>query len=201
MLGGTFDPIHQAHLIVAEEARVQLDLGEVIIIPTGTPWMKAGRSVTSGEHRLNMARLATSSNPFFKVSSMEVDRNGPSYTIDTLEALRKEYGDSVKLFFILGMDSIREFHRWKDPEKILNLANLVIVTRSGHNGFEIGSLNGISQGAGGRVVVIDGIAIDISGSALRKRLIEGQSIRYRVSDAVAEYIRKNGLYSREMLGA
>ena len=201
MLGGTFDPIHQAHLIVAEEVRVQLDLVEVIIIPTGTPWMKTGRSVTSGEHRLNMSRLASASNPFFKVSSMEVDRNGPSYTIDTLEALREQYGSSVKIFFILGMDSIREFHRWKDPEKILNLANLVIVTRPGHNGFEMGSLNTISEGADGRVVVIDGIAIDISGSALRNRVMEGESIRYRVADAVAEYILENGLYSGEMLGA
>ena len=194
MLGGTFDPIHLAHLIIAEEARVRLDLEEVVFIPTGEPWMKVGTPVSSGHHRLNMARLAIASNPFFRVSSMEVDRPGPSYTVDTLEALGAEYGEEVRFYFILGIDSIREFHRWKEPGRILELANLVTVTRPGYNEFDVASLDALAEGAEQRVEFLDGIAINIGGRELRHSVAEGKSILYRVCDQVARYISEHGLY-------
>ena len=120
-----------AHLIVAEEVRSRLELEEVVFVPTGEPWMKAGTPLSSSHHRLNMVRLAVSSNPFFRVSSVEIDRPGPSYTLDTLEALLAEYGEGVEIFFILGVDALTEFHRWKEPERILELAKLAVVSRPG----------------------------------------------------------------------
>jgi len=116
VLGGTFDPIHMAHLIVAEEVRSRLELEEVVFVPTGEPWMKAGTPLSSSHHRLNMVRLAVSSNPFFRVSSVEIDRPGPSYTLDTLEALLAEYGEGVEIFFFPPGGSLGPRRsRWGPP--------------------------------------------------------------------------------------
>ncbi|MFQ5860658.1 MAG: nicotinate-nucleotide adenylyltransferase, partial [Dehalococcoidia bacterium] len=136
LLGGTFDPIHLAHLLIAEEARVKLDLEEVVFVPTGEPWMKAGQPLSPGEHRLNMVRLATATNPFFRVSSVELDRPGPSYTVDTLEILRQEMGHEVEFCFLLGLDSLKSFHRWKEPARVLELCTLVAVARPGRDAFD-----------------------------------------------------------------
>ena len=116
VLGGTFDPIHLAHLIIAEEARVSLQLEEVVFVPAGEPWMKAGQPLSPAHHRFNMVRLAVSSNPFFRVSPIEIDRPGPTYTVDTLRSLVDEYEPGVELFFILGADAFSGFRRWKDPQ-------------------------------------------------------------------------------------
>ena len=131
VLGGTFDPIHLGHLIIAEETRDRLDLEEVCFVPARDPWMKAGQPLTSGHDRLSMARLAVEDNPFFRVSTLELERPGPSYTVDTLKALQKEYGPEAQLFFILGSDAFARFDEWKDPEGILGLATLVVVDRPG----------------------------------------------------------------------
>ena len=194
VLGGTFDPIHLAHLIVAEEARVSLGLEEVVFIPTGEPWLKAGLSVSQAQHRLNMVRLAIASNPFFRASSLEIDRPGPSYTIDTLEAIAAEIGNEAEIFFILGVDSLEQFLSWKEPVRVLELATLVAVSRPCYKKFDPFSLDQLFSGASQRVVALDGPSIDISGRELRRRVGQGLSIRYQVCGTVAHYIMEHGLY-------
>jgi nicotinate-nucleotide adenylyltransferase len=194
ILGGTFDPIHLGHLIVAEEARVRLGLEEVLFVPTGKPWMKEGTPVSEAKHRLNMARLAISANPFFRLSSMEIDRPGPSYTVDTLEALREDYGPEAELFFILGVDSLTGFHEWKEPKRILEMATLVAVTRPGYQIPETKVFNGALGGMKDRLKMLEGVRVEISGRDLRRRVKEGLSIRYRVCSAVGKYINDHGLY-------
>jgi nicotinate-nucleotide adenylyltransferase len=182
-------------VIIAEEARERLELEEVVFIPTGQPWMKADKHVTPAHHRLNMVRLATASNPYFRVSFMEVEREGPSYTVDTLEALRCEFGEVVELYFILGVDSLREFHRWKEPEKVLSLASLVVASRSGFDGGVISSFGERFSGVAESMVVLEGVQVEISARDLRCRAASGESLRYRLCDEVARYIVEHGLYA------
>ena len=118
VLGGTFDPVHLGHLIIAEEVREQLKLGRVLFVPSAHPWLKEERIITPAEHRVSMLRLALDSNPRFQISMVDVEREGPSYTVDTLSDLKHQFGDSTSFFFILGWDSLRDIHRWKDPDRI-----------------------------------------------------------------------------------
>ncbi|MBM3925481.1 MAG: nicotinate-nucleotide adenylyltransferase [SAR202 cluster bacterium] len=194
ILGGTFDPIHLGHLIVAEEARVRLGLEEVLFVPTGKPWMKEGTPVSEAKHRLNMARLAISTNPFFRLSAMEIERPGPSYTVDTLTVLREEYGPEAEMFFILGVDSLAGFHEWKEPRRILEMATLVAVTRPGYEVPQTKVFNGALGGMENRLKTLDGVRVEISGRDLRRRVKEGLSIRYRVCSPVGKYIYDHGLY-------
>ncbi|HEY3024042.1 MAG TPA: nicotinate-nucleotide adenylyltransferase, partial [Actinomycetota bacterium] len=124
-MGGTFDPIHHGHLLTAEEAAVQFGLDEVVFVPTGQPWMKEERDVSSPEHRYLMTVIATASNPRFFVSRLEVDREGPTYTVDTLRELREQRGGNVDLFFVTGADAVLEIFQWKDPDEILELAHFI----------------------------------------------------------------------------
>ncbi len=194
ILGGTFDPIHAAHLIVAEEARERLELEEVVFVPAGEPWMKAGEPVSPAHHRLNMVRLAIMSNPFFRISSADVEREGPCYTVDTLVEMEADYGEDARFFFILGVDSLKEFHRWKDPERILQLAVLAVVTRPEMSSVDPTLLDELRRGAAERVVTLDGIHIGISATDLRHRFAQGRSTRYLVCEQVARYIAEHGLY-------
>ena len=197
ILGGTFDPVHLGHLIVAEEARVRLRLDRVMFIPAGQPWLKEGQPVTSPKHRLRMVELAVASNPFFKVLASEIDRSGPTYTVDTLEELRRSLGEDTGLYFIVGMDALEQFHRWKEPERLLELCNLVVVSRPGHQGVEINDLVGSYPQAGERLVLLTVPRIEISSTELRRRVAEGISIRYLVPEAVEQYIMAHGLYQRQ----
>ena len=129
ILGGTFDPIHFGHLAIAEEALNRLDLDRVILIPAGRPWLKSDQLVTSAAHRLAMVRLAIQNRPGLEVSTIEVDRPGPTYTVDTLVELRRELGSGVELYLILGMDSVRELRRWRDPERLFGMCTVVAVSR------------------------------------------------------------------------
>jgi len=194
IMGGTFDPIHLGHLIIAEDARARLKLEEVVFVPAGYPWLRSGDAPTSAKQRVEMVKLAVQGNPFFRVSTVEVDRPGPTYTVDTLEEMRRELGDDVELFFILGMDSLKDFHRWKEPARILELCILVAMVRPDHGDFQRESLLGISPTALSRVRFLDSPRIDISGTEIRRRVARGLSIRYLVPDAVEEYIRRCGLY-------
>ena len=187
ILGGTFDPIHLGHLMVAEEARIKLGLEEVVFIPTGQPWMKAGRPLSPSHHRLNMVRLAIASNPFFRVSPMEIERPGPSYAVDTLRELHQEAGGHGEFYFILGIDSLKEFVNWKEPEVVLELATLVAVPRPGFEYPEPSS-------ASGRAIRLDGPVIGISGTEIRRRVAEALSVRYQVPEAVEVYMYRYGLY-------
>ena len=192
VLGGTFDPIHLGHLIIAEEARDRLDLEEVCFVPARDPWMKAGQPLTSGHDRLSMARLAMEDNPFFRVSTLELERPGPSYTVDTLRELQEDYGPEAQLFFILGSDAFVRFDEWKDPEGILGLATLVVVDRPGATA----SAEAIDQQVGnaGSVERVRGVHLEISAKDIRRRVAEGASIRYLVPEPVERYIYARGLY-------
>lgn len=194
LLGGTFDPVHVGHLIIAHEALARLELDEVWFVPTGRPWMKEGSAVTASYHRVAMLWLAVECNPSFKVSTVEVDRPGLSYTLDTLTALLDGEARGASLFFILGMDSVETLHRWKEPARLFDLCTIVAVTRPGHAEFDRASLDGIRAGAAEQVVFLEGPDIGISGAEIRRRVQQGLPVTYWVPPPVADYIREHGLY-------
>lgn len=185
-MGGTFDPIHHGHLVAAEEVRSALELSRVLFIPAGRPWQKERDDVTAGDRRLTMTRLATEDNPFFAVSTIDLDREGPTYTIDTLRSAHDEYPDD-ELFFITGADAISQILTWKDPDEILELARFVAVTRPGH---DLGDL----RERGERIVILEIPALAISSTDIRMRVASGRPIRYLVPDQVRRYIDEQGLY-------
>lgn len=187
-MGGTFDPIHHGHLVAAEEARYALGLERVLFIPAGQPWQKERGVVTPAEQRFEMTKLATDEDPFFEVSRVELDRSGPTYTIDTLRAMR-ELRPGDDLYFITGADAISQILTWKRPEEALELATFVAVTRPGHELDDLRSL-----GAEDRIVVLEIPALAISSTDIRRRVAEGRPIRYLVPEAVARYIADQGLY-------
>ena len=192
VFGGTFDPIHLGHLIVAEDARIALGLDEVLFIPAGQPWFKSYRRVTDACHRLAMARLAVEGNPFFHVTDIEVRRSGPSYTVDTLAELRERYA-KAEFVVILGIDALREIDRWHEPRMLFEMASVAGMARPGAS-LDPSVLNAAIPGASSRMRMLDSALIDISGTDIRGRVAEGKSVRYRVPAAVATYIRENGLY-------
>ena len=194
VMGGTMDPIHVGHLLVAEEARLTLELEEVLFIPTGQPWMKVEGVVASGAHRMNMVRLAIGSNPFFRVSALEVDRVGPSYTVDTLEALKAGDHRDDDLYFILGTDLLKDLHKWRTPGRILDLCSMVVAPRVGYDGREAIRLDSLSPGASARTVFLDGPTVGVSSTEIRRRAAGRCSIRYMVPQAVEAYIERYGLY-------
>ncbi len=196
ILGGTFDPPHLGHLLIAETARVALGLESVLFIPAGEPWLKSGQRITPATHRLRMAQLAVADNPDFCVCECEVRRSGASYTVDTLRELRGAYPDGAEWYFIVGSDVLDQFHLWKEPEGILELCRLAVIERPGGPDDGVAALaerfpDAVASGA---VVSVAGPRVDFSASELRRILAEGQSVRYQVPDAVAEYIKRHGLY-------
>lgn len=185
-MGGTFDPIHHGHLVAASEAQVVLDLDEVIFVPTGQPADKA--EVSPAEHRYLMAVIATASNPRFRVSRVDIDRKGITYTVDTLHDMRAQFPDA-DLFFITGADAMAGFMSWKDAETLTDLAHFVAVTRPGHE-LSVGSLTP------DQVTVLEIPALAISSTDCRARVYAGNSVWYLVPDGVVQYIAKHRLYRR-----
>jgi nicotinate-nucleotide adenylyltransferase len=181
-------------LLVAEAARQALGLDRVLFLPAGQPWLKAHRALTPGHHRLRMVELAVAGNPCFQVACHEVDRAGPTYTVDTLEELRRELGADMPLHFILGQDALSEFHRWKSPERVLELCRLAVVPRPGGEASEWQEIFTRFSLPAGQVTLLTAPQVDISGTDIRRRVAEGRSIRYLVPDTVAEYIQEQGLY-------
>ena len=195
ILGGTFDPIHLGHLIVAEEARVGRDLEQVIFIPAGQPRLKGEEPQATPEQRLRMVELAVASNPHFRVVRNEVDRAGPTYTVDTLEELQGELGPETTLCFILGLDALGQFHRWKDPERIIQMCELVIVNRPGfQNTAVLDEQLARYPAIGSKISLLNIPRIEISSTDIRQRAARGSSLRYLVPDPVADYARAQGLY-------
>jgi nicotinate-nucleotide adenylyltransferase len=192
VLGGTFDPIHIGHLIVAEEARIKLGLEEVLFVPAGEPWLKQDRDVTPAIHRVEMVRRAIADNPDFKLSTLEVDRSGPSYTVDTLQALQDRLSET-SLFFILGRDTLAELPLWKDPRKVIQLCRLVVPPRLGSR--DLRHLEEAIPGLLERVIQLDMPVIGISSSGIRHRLAQGMSVRYLVPPGVEEYMTEQRVYS------
>ena len=195
ILGGTFDPVHLGHLTMAEEARVQLNLDSVLFVPTGQPWLKEGQPLTEARHRVEMVRLAVEANPHFELCVDEVQRPGPTYTLDTLDKLVQERGSDTGWYFILGVDAMDQFHRWKDPERLLELSNWVVVGRPGHQGFDLPGFLARYPGGAGKMQLLSIPAMGISGTELRRRAASGTSLRYYVPEAVAEYIEKHRIYA------
>ena len=194
IFGGTFDPIHNAHLTVAEHVRTEMRLDRVLFVPAGQPWFKAGNPLSDAGHRLEMTGLAIVDNPHFAVSDMEVHRDGPTYTIDTLTELRSDMGEGVEFYFILGIDALNELHRWRRPHDVLDLATLGGVTRPGAETVDRAALDSIREGASDEVVIVDGPLIDISAAAVRHRMAKGLSVHGMVPKAVEEYAERHGLY-------
>ena len=198
ILGGTFDPIHLGHLLLAEECREILELDQVLFVPAGQPWLKAGHPLTAAIHRLRMVELATADNPHFEVLRWEVERPGPSYTVETLEQLWAETSAAVELHFILGLDALADFPRWKDPERILQLARLAVVLRPGYRELDWNSIfEGIKSrypAYADRITRLAVASVAISATDLRRRAAIGHSLRYRTPAAVGEYIGEKGLY-------
>jgi len=192
IMGGTFDPIHLGHLVAAEEARVRFNLSGVVFVPNRLPPHKKGYEVTPAEQRYDMVRLATASNPAFETSRIELDRPGPSYTIDTLDALRREVGADVPLFFITGADAVRELLTWRSPEELVQRCRLIAVTRPGSD------LGRLAEALGpelmGAIEILDMPGLDVSSTELRRRAAAGASLRYLTPQPVVRYIEVYGLY-------
>ncbi|MYB49460.1 MAG: nicotinate-nucleotide adenylyltransferase [Dehalococcoidia bacterium] len=194
IFGGTFDPIHNGHLAVAEYVRTEVALDQVLFVPAGQPWFKEGQTVTDARRRLEMTRLAVADNPHFAVSDMEVRRDGPTYTSDTLTELRRNMGEGAEFYLILGIDALNELHRWHKPCDVLHLATVVGVTRPGAETVERAALDSIREGASDEVVIVDGPLIDISAADIRRRMSEGLSVRGIIPQAVEDYARRHVLY-------
>ncbi len=188
-MGGTFDPIHHGHLVAASEVQAWFDLDEVVFVPTGRPWQKSAREVTTPEHRYLMTVIATASNPRFRVSRVDVDRDGPTYTIDTLQDLTAAMPDT-DLYFITGADALAEIFTWRDATELFALAHFVGVTRPGYE-MDASTLEGIP---GERVTMLEIPALAISSTDCRQRTAAGQPVWYLVPDGVVQYITKNELY-------
>jgi nicotinate-nucleotide adenylyltransferase len=201
VLGGTFDPIHIAHLAIAEECRVRLALDLVLFVPAGLPPHKLRQPITPVHHRVAMVELAIESNPHFEMSRVDAERDGPSYTADTLALLQAELrtrGEDADLFLIIGMDSLVDIRRWYHPAEVLSRCTLAAVSRPGLEAPDLGALESVLAGASQRVVVVDGPRLDISATDLRSRVAAGLTIRYRVPEAVEQYIHAHGLYRSEL---
>lgn len=195
IMGGTFDPIHLGHLVAAEAARACFGMSEVIFVPSGNPPHKSDRRVSNSEHRYLMTVLATAENPFFRVSRVEIDRKGPSYTADTIMELRREIGPEAKLYFITGADAVMELMTWSRPDEILRQCQLVAATRPGYPPADVDRLHKSIPAAGAdRVHTLEVPALAISSSDIRRRVLKGEPIKYLVPEAVEHYIAKNGLY-------
>ncbi len=192
VMGGTFDPIHYAHLLIAEDVRRRFQLPQVLFMPSGSPPHKKDYEVTSAEDRYIMAVLATCDNPHFAVSRLELDRPGPSYTIDTIRQLKATIGAEAQVSWVTGADAVLEILTWHEPDAILDEAEILAVPRPG---FDLGRLDEtLGSTRASKITVIDAPLAEISSTMIRKRIRAGESIRYLTPRAVSDYIEKRGLY-------
>lgn len=194
IIGGTFDPIHHGHLILAEYSRIFFKLEEVIFIPAGTPPHKGKEGISSIGHRYHMTLLATNTNPYFTISTIEMERKGPNYTIETIKQLKKKNKD-VDYYFILGEDSLKEIHTWKDYDKLLEICKFIVAPRPYANRKSlVDKANELNEIYGGPIYILDAPLIGISSTEIRDRVKMGLSIKYLVPESVEQYIDKYKLY-------
>lgn len=194
VFGGTFDPVHFGHLTVAEEVRCRLGIDRLLFVPAGQPWLKADRPITPAEHRVEMLSLAIADNPRFTISTIEVDRPGPSYTIDTIADLRRYLVDEVKIYFLLGSDALAELPQWKEPSRLVQLCQLVAFNRPGVPPVSIELLESAIPGISQHISYIEVSPIDISATQIRNAVAQGASLRQLVPQDVERYIQERKLY-------
>ena len=196
VLGGTFDPVHRAHIAAAEAARGTLGLDRVLLVPAGQPMSKPNRPVTQAEHRINMLRLAIKGKPGLEISDIEIKRPGPSYTIDTITELKQTWGDETEIYFILGCDSLLQIPQWKDPSRLAAICRLVAVPRPGCPAPDMKSLEKKVPGITRSVIFLDHPNLDLSATDIRERIANGKSTDDYIPEPVAEYIQKHELYQK-----
>ncbi len=187
VMGGTFDPIHHGHLVAGSEVAALFELDEVVFVPTGQPWQKRDRQVSPAEDRYLMTVIATAANPLFRVSRIDIDRDRPTYTIDTLRDLKAQYSDDTQLFFITGADALQTILSWKSVGELFALAHFIGVTRPG---FALDDAHLPDRD----VTLLEIPAMAISSSGCRLRVRQGRPIWYLVPDGIVAYIEKRGLY-------
>ena len=196
VIGGTFDPIHTGHLILAEQARDQLGLERVVFIPAGQPPHKITTPITAVHHRLAMVQLAIADHDAFTFSRIDLDREGPCYSVDTIALLQEVWGPGTKIHFLIGEDSLRDLPKWYQPECLLRMCQIVAVQRPGYS-VDLDTLDMQLAGAADRIQSIASPLIDISSTEIRRRVREKRSIRYLVPEPVRRYIEQHDLYSAD----
>jgi nicotinate-nucleotide adenylyltransferase len=194
VLGGTFDPIHIGHLKVAEEVTASLNLSEVIFMPAGQPWLKGDNPISPAKHRLEMLHLALAGKSYFRLSTVEIDRPGPTYTVDTMAELEDELGSEDELFFILGWDNLTQLPRWREPQRLIKLCRLVAVPRVDYPAPDLTSLEAAIPGLSQRVILLEKPRIDINASEIRRMVARGLAIAHLVPAPVEGYIKQHRLY-------
>lgn len=194
VLGGTFDPVHNGHLILADVAEEQLNLNEMLFIPAGQPWLKTERIVTPAQHRLHMLRLALDDRPHFRISEMEIERPGPTYTIDTISALKSDLNAGDELFFILGQDSLMQIPQWYRAKELVQLCYLAAAPRPGVKKPDLKALEAEITGIKQRIMLMKEPKVDINATDIRERVARGLSVRHLVPEPVNRYIKEQKLY-------
>jgi nicotinate-nucleotide adenylyltransferase len=197
VLGGTFDPVHNGHLRIAEEARTALGLAQVIFIPAGQPLLKPEQPLTSAEHRVRMLQLAIAGSPHFELSLIEVERSGPSYAVDTVATLQAKASRGDEIYFIMGWDALEKLPDWREPLRLVAMCYIAAVHRPGHSKPSLEALENDIPGVSQRVFFLERPEVDISSSKIREMVREGLSIRSLVPGSVARYIKDHRLYSAD----
>jgi nicotinate-nucleotide adenylyltransferase len=196
VLGGTFDPIHNGHLAVAEEARAYLNLNEVIFLPAGQPWMKSDRSISPARHRTAMIGLALQARPYFKSSTIEIEHQGPSYSVNSMAELKAQAVEPTDWYFILGWDNLSKIPQWREPAKLIEMCFLAAVPRPGYERPNMKKLEAALPGISKKVILMDKPRLEISATDIRNKVAQGIPIGGLVPPAVEKYIRENGLYRK-----
>jgi len=194
VLGGTFDPVHNGHLILADVAEEQLNLSDMLFVPVGQPWLKTERIITPAQHRLQMLRLALDDRPQFRISEMEIERHGPTYTIDTIKELKDGLNADDELFFILGQDSLMQVPQWHEAQDLVQLCYLAAAPRPGVKKPDLKALEAEIPGIKQRVMLMKEPKVDITATDIRERVANGLSVRHLVPEAVNRYIKEQKLY-------
>ena len=196
VLGGTFDPIHNGHLAIAEEARAYLNLNEVIFLPAGQPWMKSDRSISPARHRTAMIGLALQARPYFKSSTIEIEHQGPSYSVNSMAELKAQAVEPTDWYFILGWDNLSKIPQWREPAKLIEMCFLAAVPRPGYERPNMKKLEAALPGISKKVILMDKPRLEISATDIRNKVAQGIPIGGLVPPAVEKYIRENGLYRK-----
>jgi nicotinate-nucleotide adenylyltransferase len=194
VLGGTFDPVHLGHLKAAEAVIACLGLDEILFIPAGQPWLKAGVYITPAVHRVAMLRLALEGKPRFRLSTMEIERPGPTYTVDTMTELKSQLGVEAELYFIMGWDNLAQLPRWREPSRLITLCHVVAVHRVDFPEPDLAELEAAIPGLTARAILLHEPRIDVNASKIRQWLASGKSVTGTVPEKVARYIVAHRLY-------